>query len=114
VALDAIGGAIGAGALSALRDGAGRLGTYGFASGEWTPLDAGTIGRRVLTVVGAAGITFAKPDAEQRADAERALSELAAGRLTPRIHAVLPLEAAPEAHAELAARRNLGAILLKP
>lgn len=114
LALDAVGGAIGAGALTALRDGAGRLGSYGFASGEWTPLDAGVIGRRGLTVVGAAGITFAKPETEQRADAERALSELAAGRLIPRIHAAFPLEGAPEAHAELEARSTIGAILLKP
>jgi NADPH2:quinone reductase len=114
VALDAIGGQIGAGALSALRDGAGRLGTYGFASGEWTPLDAGVLGRRGLTVVGAAGVTFAKPEAEQRADTERALSELAAGRLKPRVHAVLPLHDAPRAHTELEERRNVGAILLKP
>ena len=114
LALDAVGGTIGTGALATLRDGAGRFGTYGFASGEWTPLDARTIGRRGLTVIGAAGVTFAKPDAEQRADAERALSELAAGRLTPSVHAVFPLEEAAQAHVELEARANLGAILLTP
>lgn len=114
LALDAVGGPIGAGALTALHDGTGRLGTYGFAGGEWTPLDAGVIGRRGLTVVGAAGITFAKPAAEQRADAEAALAALSAGRLTPRIHAALALEDAALAHAELEGRRTVGAVLLKP
>ncbi|WP_370366334.1 zinc-binding dehydrogenase [Catenulispora sp. GP43] len=60
------------------------------------------------------GITFAKPDTEQRADAEAALAALAAGRLTPRIHAALPLQDAPLAHADLEGRRNVGAVLLKP
>lgn len=109
--LDAVGGTVGNQALAAVRDGAGRFGTYGFASGDWTALDASTIG---LTIVGPAGITFAKPAAEQRADAEHALAELAAGRLTPQIHAVLPLAGAARAHTELADRRNIGAILLKP
>lgn len=112
--LDAVGGTVGNQALAAVRDGAGRFGTYGFASGDWTALDASTIGRRGLTIVGPACITFAKPAAEQRADAEHALAELAAGRLTPQIHAVLPLAGAARAHTELADRRNIGAILLKP
>lgn len=114
VALDAVGGGVGDQALAAVRDGAGRFGTYGFASGTWTTLDAATIGRRGLTIVGPAGITFAKPAAEQRADAERALADLAAGKLTPRIHAILPLADAAQAHTELADRRSTGAILLKP
>ena len=114
LALDAVGGSIGSGALTALRDGAGRLGTYGFASGEWTPLDAGAVGRRGLTVLGPAGITFAKPHADQRADAEQALSQLAAGDLTPRIHAVLPLAKAAQAHGMLEGRENIGAVLLRP
>jgi NADPH2:quinone reductase len=114
VALDAVGGAVGGQALEAVRDAGGRFGTYGSASGEWTPLDAGVIGRRGLTIVGAAGITFAKPATELRADVDRALAELAAGRLTPRVHAILPLADAAQAHAELADRRNIGAILVKP
>ncbi|GAA1984539.1 hypothetical protein GCM10009838_53100 [Catenulispora subtropica] len=114
MALDAVGGEVGAGALTVLRDGAGRFGTYGFASGEWTTLDTAVISRRGLTIVGAAGIAFHKPAAAQRADAERALRELAAGRLTPRIHAVWALESAAKAHTELADRTTVGAVLLRP
>lgn len=114
VAVDAVGGAVGGQALAAVRDGAGRFGTYGFASGEWTALDARSIGRRGLTVIGPMGVVFAKPAAERRAYTERALEQLAAGRLTPRIHAVYPLEQAVRAHTDLAGRGNIGAILLRP
>ena len=92
----------------------GRFGLYEFSSGTWLALDAFTIGRRGLTVIGPLGIVFAEPAAEQRADAERSLRLAAAGRLVPRIHSVLPLEQAAQAHAALANRRNIGAILLKP
>lgn len=112
VVLDAIGGEIGARAVDAAADGAGRVGVYGFASGTWLALDAMTIGGRGLTVVGPLGIVFRKPDGEQRADAERALAEAAAGRLTPHIHATYPLADAPAAHAEIEARRTTGAVLL--
>lgn len=114
VVLDAVGGAVGAGALAAVRDGSGRIGVYGFTSGEWTTLDAFVIGRRGLTVVGPLGVTFAKPPAEQHADAERALAAAAAGRLRPIIHAIHPLEHAAEAHAAIEDRRSIGAILLRP
>ncbi|HEY3502362.1 MAG TPA: zinc-binding dehydrogenase [Actinocatenispora sp.] len=112
VVLDAVGGEIGARAVDAAADGAGRVGVYGFASGTWLSLDAMTIGRRGLTVVGPLGIVFRKPDGEQRADAERALAEAAAGRLTPHIHATYPLADAPAAHAEVESRATTGAVLL--
>jgi NADPH2:quinone reductase len=112
VALDAVGGTIGEQALTTLADGRGRLGIYGFASGSWVPLDALLLSRRGLTVMGALGMAFAKPLSEQRAEAEQAMQAAAAGRLRPRIHATFPLEHAPDAHAELEARRNVGAILL--
>ncbi len=114
VVLDAIGGQIGAQALEAARIGSGRVGVYGFTSGAWTELDAFQIGRRGLTVVGPLGIAFAKPDAEQRADAELALEYSAAGQLRPHIHAVYPLERAAEAQAALEERGTIGAVLLKP
>lgn len=108
VALDAVGGTIGARALATLVAGRGRFGTYGFTSGTWTPLDARQIGRRGLTVVGPLGIVFAKPPAEQRADIEEALR----GDLVPRIHATYDLADAARAHADLEARANVGAVLL--
>jgi NADPH2:quinone reductase len=114
VVLDAVGGRTGAQALAAARDGHGRFGFYGFTSGEWTAFDPVTVARRGLTVVGAAGIAFAKPEADQYADAAHALAEAAAGRLAPRVHAVLPLAEAPRAHEALAARRTIGATLLVP
>jgi NADPH2:quinone reductase len=114
VVLDAVGGAIGGQALDAAADAGGRVGIYGFSSGAWTALDTATLARRGLTVTGPLGITFAKPAAQQRADSEQALATAAAGDLVPRIHAVYPLEKVAEAHAELADRRSIGAILLAP
>ncbi|MFI0939362.1 zinc-binding dehydrogenase [Streptomyces sp. NPDC021020] len=114
VVLDAAGGELAAQAMGTLRKGSGRFGTYGFTSGSWVRLDAYELGMRGLTVVAAAGIAFARPAAEQYAAASRALAEAAAGRLTPRIHAVRPLSEAPAAHAELASRATVGATLLVP
>jgi NADPH:quinone reductase len=114
VVLDAIGGTVGEQALEAMADGGGRFGVYGFASGTWVPLDAGRLVRRGLSVIAPLAIAFAKPAAEQRADAERALDAAAAGELVPRVHAVYPLEQAPEAHADLEERRSIGAVLLRP
>jgi NADPH:quinone reductase len=114
VVLDAIGGTIGEQALRAAVDGCGRIGVYGFASGTWIPLDARQIAQRGLSVVGPLGITFAKPRAEQRADAEQALNAAVTGDLLPRIHATYPLEEVCEAHTELEQRRTIGAILLTP
>jgi NADPH:quinone reductase len=110
--LDAVGGETAASALAAAADGAGRIGLYGFASGEWPVLDAQTIVRRGLTVSGPLGMVFRKSDAEQRDDAEQALAAAARGELTPRIHARFPLERAADAHRELEARRSVGAIVI--
>lgn len=110
--LDAVGGQTATRALAATADGGGRMGLYGFASGQWAPLDAQTLGRRGLTVSGPLGMVFRKSDAEQRDDAEQALAAAARGELKPRIHARYPLERAADAHRELEARRSIGAILL--
>lgn len=112
VTLDAIGGDIGVEALEATANGGGRFGLYGFTSGTWVPLDAHQIGRRGITVVGALGITFAKPAEERRADAAEALNAASTGRLVPRIHATFPLDRAADAHATLENRGNIGAVLL--
>ncbi|WP_433140960.1 zinc-binding dehydrogenase [Actinomadura nitritigenes] len=113
VVLDAVGGATAARAMDAAATGRGRIGIYGFTSGEWAPLDARVIGARGLTVVGALGIAFAKPPAEQRAAAERALEAAASGELSPRVHAEFFLDEAARAHTVLEARENIGAVLLK-
>jgi NADPH2:quinone reductase len=114
VTLDAIGGDVGGQALAATADGGGRFGLYGFTCGTWVELDAHEIGRRGLTVVGTLGIAFAKPAAEQRADAEEALRAACAGQLVPRIHASFPLDRAAGAHAVLEGRQSTGAILITP
>jgi NADPH:quinone reductase len=112
VVLDAIGGALGQQALEAAADNGGRIGIYGYASGSWTPVDIAEVVRRGLTVSGPLSITFAKPLAEQRADAQYALDAAAGGTLRSHIHAVHPLDRSAEAHAALEGRRTVGAVLL--
>ncbi|MFC5825866.1 zinc-binding dehydrogenase [Nonomuraea insulae] len=114
VALDAIGGTVGAQTLEAAADGHGRIGLYGYASGTWTPLDTPTVVRRGLTVSGPLSATFAKPLDEQRADAEEALRAAAKGVVRTLVHATLPLADAARAHAVLESRESVGAVLLKP
>jgi NADPH2:quinone reductase len=113
VVLDAIGGSVRTQAMRAAAAGSGRIGVYGFASGE-SMIDTKDIAGKGLTVVGALGAVWAKPAAEQRADVEGVLTAVAAGELTPRIHRGYPLEKAADAHAELEGRRNIGAVLLHP
>ncbi|NUS14527.1 MAG: zinc-binding dehydrogenase, partial [Streptomyces sp.] len=79
VVLDAVGGAVAAQAMDTLRKGSGRFGYYGFTSGTWVDLDPHALATRGLTVVGAAGVAFARPAAEQYAAAAQALAEAAAG-----------------------------------
>ena len=105
VVLDAVGGSLGEQAIRATANG-GRFGVYGFASGDWIPLDARQIAERGLTITGPLGIVFAKAAAEQRADVEQALAATATGLLRPRIHATFPLERAADAHIELEQRRT--------
>jgi NADPH2:quinone reductase len=110
--LDAVGGEIARSAIAVAADGAGRIGLYGYASGAFPALDAKVIARRGLTVSGPLGIVIRKSDAEQQADAERALAAAARAELTPRIHARFGLEHAADAHRELEDRRSVGAIVL--
>jgi NADPH2:quinone reductase len=110
--LDAVGGETAVSALAATADGGGRIGLYGYASGGWPQLDAPAIIRRGLSLSGPLGMVIRKPDAEQRDDAEQALTAAARGELNPRIHARFALERAADAHRELEARRSAGAIVL--
>jgi NADPH2:quinone reductase len=110
--LDAVGGQTTVSALAAAADGVGRIGLYGYASGDWLPLDVKTIARRGLTLSGPLGTVIRKSDADQRDDAEQALAAAARGELTPRIHARFPLARAADAHRELEARRSVGAVVL--
>ncbi|MER6950048.1 zinc-binding dehydrogenase [Nonomuraea sp. NPDC000554] len=98
VVFDGVGGAIGAAALSLLRDG-GRISVYGMAGGPMT-----TPGDRVTQV------PF--PQVDLRELAKEALAHAAAGRLRPTIGLRLPLESAAEAHAAIEARAVTGKTLL--
>lgn len=114
VVIDAVGGTIGAQAVSCAADGRGRVGIYGFSSGSWIDIDIVDLARRGLTVIGPLGIIFATSPAAQRADAERALAAAVEGALIPRIHATYSFEQAARAHAELESRSTIGAVLLAP
>jgi len=65
-------------------------------------------------VVGALGVVWANPVTEKRAGVEGALKPASSGELTPRIHRGRPPERADDAHADLEARRTIGAVLLHP
>jgi NADPH2:quinone reductase len=110
--LDAVGGDTTTAALAATADGEGRIGVYGYASGDWPPLDVMAIARRGLTFSGPLGTVLRKSDAHKRDDADQALAAAARGELTPRIHARFPLAQAANAHRELESRRSIGAIVL--
>ncbi|MFF3573477.1 zinc-binding dehydrogenase [Nocardia jiangxiensis] len=112
VVLDAIGGDTAEQALTAVADGGGRIGLYGFASGRWPDLDARTLASRGLTVSGPLGAVIRKSDAEQRDDAAQALAAAARGELTPRIHARFPLVQAAAAHREIEQCHSIGAVLI--
>jgi NADPH2:quinone reductase len=112
LALDAVGGQTTVSALAAVADGEGRIGLYGYASGDWPPMDVETIARRGLTLSGPLGMVIRKSDADQRDDAEQALAAAARGELVPRIHARFALERAADAHRELEMRRSVGALVL--
>jgi NADPH:quinone reductase len=105
VVLDAVGGKIGEQAIAVATD---RVGLYGFASGAWPALDAAVIAERGLTVIGPFAKLRSRTPAEQSDDVAKALT----GGLTPRIHAVHPLEQAARAHVDLEERRNIGTVLL--
>jgi NADPH2:quinone reductase len=108
LALDGVGGEIGRQALELVAPG-GRLILFGFASGEATPLTAGDLFRRGITV--SAGI-----GPRMRATRElegRALAAAADGRLVPAVQR-FPLSEAAAAHAALETRATTGKVVLVP
>jgi NADPH:quinone reductase len=107
VALDGVGGDIGRAALETLSVG-GRLILFGLASGEPTPLSAGDLFRRGLTVSAALGRA-----ADQRALEERALAAATGGELVPLITS-FPLAQAADAHAAIESRATIGKVVLVP
>lgn len=108
VAFDGVGGELGRAALELLAPG-GRLILYGFASGAPTPLAAGDLFRRGITVSAAIG---RRPNAMRELE-ERALAAAAEGRLVPALQR-FPLAEAAAAHAALESRATAGKVVLIP
>jgi NADPH:quinone reductase len=107
--LDGAGGALGAAAFGITADG-GRFSAHGAASGGFAPVDREEARRRGITVGGIEQVQFG-PGEHQRF-AERALQEVAAGRMTPVIGQTFALERAADAHAALENRSAIGKTLL--
>jgi NADPH2:quinone reductase len=112
--LDGVGGTIGHQAFEATVKGSGRLGVYGFSSGAWTKIETRELAARGITVIAPLAIAFAKPAQEARIDAETALAEAAAGKLSAVIGPTYPLERAADAHTAIEARQTTGKVQLIP
>lgn len=107
---DGVGGQIGRDAFAVTARG-GRFSVHGAASGTATVIDPEQARQRGVTVLGLE--QFSPPfQAGARQRAERALSEAAAGRLTPVIGQTFPLEHADQAHTAMETRSVTGKTLL--
>jgi len=107
--LDGAGGALGRAAFAITADG-GRFSAHGAASGGFAPVDRAEARRRGITVQGIEQVQFGPGEHERFA--ERALREVAAGRMTPIIGQTFPLARAADAHAALENRSAAGKTLL--
>ncbi|MGK5730909.1 quinone oxidoreductase family protein [Streptomyces sp. URMC 124] len=111
IALDAVGGDLLSPAVAALAPG-GRLVAYSSGGGTIEAYDL-LVGAK--SAVGFQMALIARDRPELMEQWRQELWELfAAGRLRPRVHAELPLEAAAEAHEVIEARVNLGKVVLRP
>lgn len=114
VILDSIGGAYLARNVEALAVG-GRLLLIGTMGGRRGELDVATVLRKRATLIGS---TLRARPADEKSEIVRAfLAEfgplLESGRIRPVVHAVLPLEAAAEAHRLIAASAHFGKVVLR-
>jgi NADPH:quinone reductase len=107
--LDGAGGALGGAAFAITADG-GRFSAHGAASGGFAPVDREEARRRGITVLGIEQVQFGPGEHERFA--ERALREVAAGRMTPVIGQTFPLARAADAHTALENRSAIGKTLL--
>ena len=114
VILDHIGGRYLAQNLSALAIG-GRLVEIGLMGGAQAELNLALLLSRRLAVIGSTlrGRSVAEKAAIVRAFRDRFGEALAAGRLRPVIHTVLPLAEAAEAHRLMKASDHFGKIVLR-
>ena len=108
VVFDGVGGQIGRAAFEIMAR--GRFSAHGAPSGGFVEIDPQEAQRRGVTVVGIEQVQFALAEAKRLA--ERALSEVAAGRIRPVIGQTFPLEQAADAHAAIEDRGVIGKTLL--
>ncbi|HEU5127847.1 MAG TPA: zinc-binding dehydrogenase [Glycomyces sp.] len=112
VLYDSVGGAVGRAAFERLGGG-GRMIVFGWSAGEPTAADVEDIIARGLTVSSALGPKLLQRVGGLRRLEERALAELAAGRLVPAVTAFALAEAG-EAHRALEGRGTTGKVVLLP
>jgi NADPH:quinone reductase-like Zn-dependent oxidoreductase len=105
VVIEHVGGEVFANSIRAVRAG-GRIVTCGATSGFHPSIDLRHIFFRQVEVLGST--------MGSKADLLAVLGHIAARRLEPVVHAVMPLAAASEAHRLLEARAAFGRLVLEP
>jgi NADPH:quinone reductase len=113
LALDGVGGEIGRATLELVGVG-GRLVLFGWSSGTPTPLSAGDLFARSLTVSAAIGARTMQRPGGLRPLETQALAEAAAGRLKPLVGQRFALGDASAAHRAIEARATMGKTVLRP
>jgi NADPH2:quinone reductase len=113
VALDGVGGELGRAALELIGVG-GRMVMFGSASGELTPLSAGDLYSRGLTVSAAIGPRILQRPGGLRELEELSLAQAAAGRLVPLVGQRFALAEAAAAHLAIESRGTVGKTVLVP
>ncbi|WP_026929142.1 zinc-binding dehydrogenase [Glycomyces tenuis] len=109
---DSVGGEAGRAAFERLGF-AGRMVVFGWSAGKPTEVTVEDITARGLTVTSALGPKLMERMGGLRRLEERALAELAAGRLVPAVH-TFRLADAGEAHRALEDRSTTGKVVLVP
>lgn len=110
VVFDGIGGRIGRAAFEATARG-GRYSGFGDSSGSYVEYDEDEARERGVHVLGPEQVHIGGTEKAKRL-AEKALSEAAAGKITPVIGRTFSLEQAAKAHAALDSRQAIGRTLL--
>lgn len=114
VVFDPVGGAY---AESALRgmDWEGRFLVIGFAAGAVPQFPMNIVLLKNYQVIGVHwGAWIERDPASYRADMAQILRWCAEGRLSAHVHAAYPLERAGEAFADIAGRKAMGKVVLRP
>lgn len=108
VVFDGAGGQIGRAAFEITAHG-GRFFAYGAASGDFAKIHPHEVEQQQVTMV---GIEDRLTPEDLKRLTQRALSEMAAGRIRPVIGQTFPLERAADAHAAIETRSVIGKTLL--